>query len=362
MPWHIDDDHADCSGYAVIKDSDGSVAGCHETRDEAEAQMAALYANEPSARTIAEPARLVREVAFEMGGDGRTIEARVVPYNQPTPVVDLPKYGGNGVPYIERWMPGAFEKQTRAANRVEVFLNFEHEDGLRGIVGHGKKLADQPDALYGTFRIHPGADGDKALHMVNEGVLTGLSIEAIPLVSKQSEDGVVNRMKARLDKVALCRPARSAYAGAEVLAVREAPGEEGTAAPDLEAAPVVVERTRTEADEALERLGYESLGKFTVVRLSWDSSPERFTDEEYERSCLIVRDGDDSAKVRCSLPVLEPTGDLNVHALASAAGRISQLTGASLQQRAAAARKLIRMYRQAGMEPPSNVLQLARRG
>jgi len=45
MPWHIGD-HADCSGFAVIKDGDGSLAGCHDTRDEAEAQMAALYASE----------------------------------------------------------------------------------------------------------------------------------------------------------------------------------------------------------------------------------------------------------------------------------------------------------------------------
>ena len=360
MPWHIDDDHADCSGYAVIKDSDGSVAGCHETRDEAEAQLAALYADEPAARTVAEPERLVREVSFELGGDGRTLETRIVPYNQPTPVVDLPRYGGNGMPYIERWMPGAFEKQTRAANRVEVFMNFEHEDGIRGIIGHGKKLREEPDALYGTFRIHPGADGDKALHMIDEGVLTGLSVEAIPQVSRQSQDGVVNRMKARLDKVALCRGALAAYAGSEVLAVREAPGDEGT---EGTAAPVVVtERQRTEVDEALERVGFQSLSGLTVVRLAWDSSPERFTDDEYERSCLIVRAGDDDSKMRCSLPVLEPNGDVNAHALAFAAGRINQVVGASLEQRAAAARKLVRMYRQAGMEPPSNVLQLARRG
>ena len=45
MPWHIGD-HADCSGFAVIKDTDGSVSGCHETRAEAEAQMRALYASE----------------------------------------------------------------------------------------------------------------------------------------------------------------------------------------------------------------------------------------------------------------------------------------------------------------------------
>lgn len=48
MPWHIGK-HAECSTFAVIKDDDGSLAGCHETREEAEAQMAALYASEPAA-------------------------------------------------------------------------------------------------------------------------------------------------------------------------------------------------------------------------------------------------------------------------------------------------------------------------
>jgi hypothetical protein len=47
MPWHIEPDHTGCSGYAVVKDQDGSVAGCHPTQAKAKAQLAALYANEP---------------------------------------------------------------------------------------------------------------------------------------------------------------------------------------------------------------------------------------------------------------------------------------------------------------------------
>ncbi len=46
MPWHIGQ-HTDCNRFAVIKDSDGSLAGCHETEAEAEQQIAALYASEP---------------------------------------------------------------------------------------------------------------------------------------------------------------------------------------------------------------------------------------------------------------------------------------------------------------------------
>ena len=43
MPWHIETSNPDCrSGYAVVKDDDGSVEGCHRTRREALAQLAAL--------------------------------------------------------------------------------------------------------------------------------------------------------------------------------------------------------------------------------------------------------------------------------------------------------------------------------
>lgn len=47
MPYSIDPGHPDCEGFAVVKDTDGSVMGCHRTRTQAERQLAALYAAEP---------------------------------------------------------------------------------------------------------------------------------------------------------------------------------------------------------------------------------------------------------------------------------------------------------------------------
>lgn len=48
MPWHVEHGGGTCgvSEWAVIKDSDGSTAGCHPTQAAAQAQVAALYANE----------------------------------------------------------------------------------------------------------------------------------------------------------------------------------------------------------------------------------------------------------------------------------------------------------------------------
>lgn len=56
MPWHVGSS-ASCpksKPYAVIKDSDDSVAGCHATKAAAQKQLAALYANEPGANSMAD--------------------------------------------------------------------------------------------------------------------------------------------------------------------------------------------------------------------------------------------------------------------------------------------------------------------
>ncbi len=306
-----------------------------------------------------QPERVVREVTFAVEGDGRTIEARIVPYNTDTKVVDAPHNGGTGVPYLERWIPGAFEKQTGAAHRV--WLNVEHEPGFRAVVGHAVALREAPDALYGTFRVEPGSDGDKALHMVNEGVLTGLSIEAIPRKSRRTMEGIVERIKATLDKVSLVREGLAAYQAAEVLAVREAPDDEPEPEPAPEPEPEPVALRTGEVDEMLQRYGFQPLGKRTVSTRPWSRSTERFTDEEYERSALIVRAGDAPAKERCSLPVLEPNGDINKNALEEAATRLSQVVGITPAQRSAAARQLIRFYRQADLEPTAGLRTLAAR-
>jgi hypothetical protein len=48
MPYHVgtSDDCPPSKPYAVIKDADGEVMGCHETKEKAEAQLRALYASE----------------------------------------------------------------------------------------------------------------------------------------------------------------------------------------------------------------------------------------------------------------------------------------------------------------------------
>lgn len=150
-------------------------------------------------------------------GDGRTADVRIVPYGETITHTD--GHGGvpKGTPYTETYVPGAFNHQLKAANRV--FANFEHQQGLAGVIGHGVAFKEGTDGFYGSFRIHESPEGDKALMMIREGILHGISVEAKPVKSVRTVSGLVQRVKANLVNVAFCR--EGAYAGAEVLALRE---------------------------------------------------------------------------------------------------------------------------------------------
>ena len=46
MPYHVESENDSCDGFAVVKDDDSKVIGCHRTQGQAERQIAALYASE----------------------------------------------------------------------------------------------------------------------------------------------------------------------------------------------------------------------------------------------------------------------------------------------------------------------------
>ena len=46
MPWEIRQGTPQCSGYGVFKEGTNELEGCHETKEKAQAQMAALYSTE----------------------------------------------------------------------------------------------------------------------------------------------------------------------------------------------------------------------------------------------------------------------------------------------------------------------------
>jgi HK97 family phage prohead protease len=86
-----------------------------------------------------------------------------------------------------------------------------------------------------------------------------------------------------------------------------------------------------------------------------------YSDAQYARACLVDRGPDaGTPKQRYSLRVREPSGVINRNGVHAAAGRISQVRGATAEQIRSAARALVRIYRDdLGEEPPPALLELA---
>lgn len=109
MPWHIETANPGCtSGYAVVKDSDGSIEGCHRTRREALAQLAALNIAEANRCETPHPS------------------ASVTTRPHPRPAQSAP--GESRTRHAERRAPGRniSNDQTRTPT-VNTFLNRLHE-------------------------------------------------------------------------------------------------------------------------------------------------------------------------------------------------------------------------------------------
>ena len=145
--------------------------------------------------------------------EDRTIVGRCVPYGV---AADIPDEG-NG-PYKEMFQRGAFRNAVKAPHKV--LLSFEHETSPLNLLGRGVELIERDDGLHGSFKAFETEVGNQGLAMVQEGVLTGMSVRAAVLSTHRRPDGMVIRTKCMLDHVALCR--EPAYAGAIVEALRSA--------------------------------------------------------------------------------------------------------------------------------------------
>jgi HK97 family phage prohead protease len=164
------------------------------------------------------PALLTRTFDAEfVEGDGRTLEARIVPYGVSAIVADPPDWE----PYEEMFMQGSLRGATKAPHRV--LLDFEHQLSMSGVLGHAVEIFEREDGGYGRFRVTEHADGDKALALVRSKVLTAMSASFRPLGKSPKINGIVQRLKVHLDRVALCRT--GAYEQATVIAVRTKPIE-----------------------------------------------------------------------------------------------------------------------------------------
>lgn len=79
---------------------------------------------------------------------------------------------------------------------------------------------------------------------------------------------------------------------------------------------------------------------------------------DYCAVCLIdINEGRDKVKANCKLPVrATPGGPYNINAIRNAMARIFQVRGVPADEKRKAARRLVRLARQAGIEVTSRAL------
>jgi HK97 family phage prohead protease len=169
--------------------------------------------------------------SFEVEGDGRTLVGRVVPYR----TVGWVEYQGQA--RSDQVLPGAFRRSiTERADRIPLLAGHPDERRFNSAMPIGRSVSwdDQPDALYGTFRLADTAAGRDAAVLAGDGLATGLSVSFYPDDrTVENRAGVVTHREGRLHHVALVL--EGAYPGAEVLSI----AARATSAPNRSIRPVV---------------------------------------------------------------------------------------------------------------------------
>lgn len=178
MPWHLESDNPDCTGWAVVKDDDGSVAGCHTTQDEAEAQLAALYASETESKgRDPEPdeVRMVPAGAAHLRTQddtgGRTLVGYAAVFNSWT---EIDSYEGR---FMEAIDPAAFNRTLKnRAGKIKVL--FDH--GMDPHIGNkplGKASVIKPDdtGLWTETPLAATSYNEDLRELIAVGAIDGMS-------------------------------------------------------------------------------------------------------------------------------------------------------------------------------------------
>ncbi|TGB13295.1 HK97 family phage prohead protease [Streptomyces sp. MZ04] len=154
---------------------------------------------------------LYRQTSFRADGTGRTIYGVAMPYGQ---TVDIEEFGRS---YKERFAPGAFARSIRErSDKIRLFVGHESR---KLPIGKATELREAADGLHAAFHVSATRDGDEALQLVRDGVVTAFSVGFRPVRDRQ-ESGVTVRTECALYEVSLV--GIPAYEGAAVAGVRTA--------------------------------------------------------------------------------------------------------------------------------------------
>lgn len=111
----------------------------------------------------------------------------------------------------------------------------------------------------------------------------------------------------------------------------------------------------------IERLDFNKTLSHVSEKAWGDYSESDYTLEQWHAACLIHQhEGAPTSKNQCKLPVKTPSGAVNRNGVHSAAAALAGARGgvsASNEQKQAAARALVRLYRQLDEDPPASLME-----
>jgi HK97 family phage prohead protease len=186
MPWHLEGDHPDCSGWAVVKDSDNSVVGCHPTKAEAQKHLAALNINveekmtEKPLHETAPKDDLIRMVPMEQAelrtdgeGNGMTLSGYAAVFDDWAEIESM--WEGN---FRERFLPGAFKRTLSArGDKIKVLFNHGMDPSIGDKpLGKPDKLKEDKRGLYVEVPLDDTSYNRDLAASLRSGALDGMSI------------------------------------------------------------------------------------------------------------------------------------------------------------------------------------------
>lgn len=167
--------------------------------------------------------------AFELGGfsiggdDGRCVEGRIVPYEEPATIVEIDKRTQELIEYREVFSNVSLSKMLAGAHARGndfrfVRLNLDHRHSFDHRIGFATMIESRDDGAHASFRLYRSSDLDKVQSMLTESH-RGLSIEFVSTRSRKRGDGAIERLGVHIGEVA-ATPSPN-YAGAAITAMRE---------------------------------------------------------------------------------------------------------------------------------------------
>ncbi len=330
MPWTLVHNHPACrtGEWAVVNqqaESEGrhSIEGCHPSRERALTQQRALYANEPQAHSQ-EGQSMERKTLIA------PVEWKAVT-DDPGVLEGYLSVFGNIDESGDVVLPGAFKKTLahwqQSGRRIPLLV--DHKLSTEGVVGSIDNAREDQVGVKVRARFSSIAKAQDIRTLMLEGHLGGMSFTYEP---RKSRPGVKDGQKVRyLEELRLF---------------------EGTITPFPMNALAVAN-----AKSSLAALAVDGQDK-AISDTPWSNfSQADYTDEQWARACLIDT-GQGEGKQRYNLPVREPSGAVNRNGVHAAAARLNQVQ-VSAQQKATAARALVRLYGQLGEDPPDSLRRMA---